>query len=462
MIPGLKPYPEYKDSRVPWLERIPADWRALRGKNVFRAVDVRSESGDEELLTVSSKDGVVPRSQKVVTMFKAESYVGHKLCWPGDLVINSLWAWAQGLGFSRHHGLVSSAYGVYRTRPEFAGYTSYFHHALRSAAYMWELRTRSRGVWLSRLELSDSSFVDMAILVPPLPEQSAIVRLLDHVDRRIRRYIRAKQKLIALLHEQRQAIVHRAVTRGLDPDVRLKPSGVEWLGDVPEHWLVSRVKNEFECLDRRRVPLNSTQRGAMTVRSYDYYGASGVIDKVDDYIFDKELLLIAEDGANLVLRNLPLAIVARGKFWVNNHAHVLRPRRGNLGFLAGLMESLSYLPWISGAAQPKLTQDRLFGIAIAVPPPEEQDGIMLRTTEETAPIDSAIAQNARGISLLREYRTRLIADVVTGKLDVREAAARLPVEVEEPEPLDDTDTSPEDISEETEAPDPDALEEADA
>ena len=106
----------------------------------------------------------------------------------------------------------------------------------------------------------------------------------------------------------------------------------------------------------------------MTSRRYDYYGASGIIDKVDDYLFDDELLLIAEDGANLVMRNLPLAIIARGRFWVNNHAHILKPRRGNIEFLAWVMEGLNYLPWISGAAQPKLTQDRLMGIAIAVPP----------------------------------------------------------------------------------------------
>jgi type I restriction enzyme, S subunit len=104
MTDGLKPYPEYKDSGVPWLDKLPATWRMSRGKGIFGIIDVRSTTGDEELLTVSSVDGVVPRSQKTVTMFMAESYVGHKLCWPGDLVINSLWAWMQGLGFSRHHG----------------------------------------------------------------------------------------------------------------------------------------------------------------------------------------------------------------------------------------------------------------------------------------------------------------------------------------------------------------------
>ena len=159
----------------------------------------------------------------------------------------------------------------------------------------------------------------------------------------------------------------------------------------------------------------------MTGRQYDYYGASGVIDKVDDYLFDDELLLLAEDGANLVLRNLPLAIIARGKFWVNNHAHILKPKRGHLEFLSGVMEGLNYLPWISGAAQPKLTKDRLMSIAIAVPTLEEQQSFVTSVTDATYHLRRAIFLERRQIELLREYRTRLISDAVTGKIDVREA-----------------------------------------
>ena len=114
----LRPYPSYKPSGVPWLGDMPEHWDLKRGKMLFRCIDVRSNDGSEELLTVSSDRGVVPRSTATVTMFKAESYVGYKLCWPDDLVINSLWAWGRGLGVSRHHGIVSSAYGVYRLRPE--------------------------------------------------------------------------------------------------------------------------------------------------------------------------------------------------------------------------------------------------------------------------------------------------------------------------------------------------------
>ena len=184
----------------------------------------------------------------------------------------------------------------------------------------------------------------------------------------------------------------------------------------------------------------------MKGRTYDYYGASGIIDKVDDYIFDDQLLLIAEDGANLVLRNLPLVIIACGKFWVNNHAHVLKPRRGNIHFLAWALECINFQPWISGAAQPKLTQDRLLSISIALPALSEQDAIVDFVATETEPLKAAIARTEREIALLREYRTRLVSDVVTGKVDVREAARNLP---DDEEPLPEADEAEEDLLDES-------------
>ena len=202
----------------------------------------------------------------------------------------------------------------------------YYAHGVREMARSQWILALSKGIRERSTDFRYSVFGSQLVPLPPPSEQTAIVRFLDHVDRRIRRYIRAKEKLIALLEEQKQAIIHQAVTGRIDvrtgqPYPAYKPSGVEWLDDLPERWDVSRVKAEFECLNHRRLPLSSTERGTMTLRGYDYYGASGIIDKVDDYLFDDELLLIAEDGANLVLRNLPLAIIARGKFWVNNHAH---------------------------------------------------------------------------------------------------------------------------------------------
>ena len=453
MIADLKTYPAMKDSGVEWLGEVPAHWEVLPNRAFFDEVKERDHP-EEPMLSLTITKGVIPQRELLADSSKKDNSnqdkSAYKLVRPGDIAYNKMRAWQGAVGVSDYHGIVSPAYVV--ERPREGTSSRYLHYLLRTPAFAKEAERWSYGITSDMWSLRPEHFKMIYGCLPPLSEQTAIVRFLDHADQRIRRYIRAKQKLVTLLEEQKQAIIHRAVTRGLDPNVCLKPSGVEWLGDVPEHWEVSRVKAEFHCLDRRRLPLIGTERGAMILRRYDYYGASGVIDKVDDYLFDDELLLIAEDGANLVLRNLPLAIIARGRFWVNNHAHILKPKRGNLEFLAGVMERLSYLPWISGAAQPKLTQDRLMIIAITVPPHEEQDRIITRAAAETIQLRIVIDRARREIALLREYRTRLIADVVTGKLDVREAADRLPDEADKPVPIEEDEEWSEPVDDDIELP----------
>ena len=436
MAERINPYPAYKPSGMPWLGDVPSHWEMRRLRNIIAATGERNRP-DLPLLSVVRERGVILRD--ITNMEENHNFVpddlsNYKVVHSGQFAINKMKAWQGSYGISQHDGIVSPAYFVF----DLNGVSGdYFHAAIRSKAYVPFFAQASDGVRIGQWDLSQARMREIPFPLPPLPEQAAIVRYLDYVDRRIRRYVSAKRKLIALLEEEKQAIVNRAVTRGLDPNVRLKPSGVEWLGDVPEHWEVSRVKTEFLCLNHRRIPLSAVERGAMSMRRYDYYGASGVIDKVEDYLFDDELLLIAEDGANLNLRNLPLAIIARGNFWVNNHAHILKPRRGNLEYLAAVMEGLNYTPWISGAAQPKLTQDRIMNISIAVPPRFEQDEIIARAKAQTSGLTVAIARARRQIELLQEYRTKLIADVVTGKLDVREAAAQLPDEPDDEEPIDE-------------------------
>ena len=418
------PDAEYKESGLPWLDAIPNHWQTTRNGNLFQQRN-DTRHPDLPVLEVSLRTGVRVRefgpSKRKQVMGDAGKY---KRAAAGDIAYNMMRMWQGAVGVAPVDGLVSPAYVVARPFP--GTQPHYYASLFKNGLYMCEIDAASRGIVKDRNRLYWDQFKQMRSLAPPPDEQAAIVRFLDHANRKIDGFVRAKRKLIGLLNEQKQAIIHRAVTRGLNPDVQLKPSGIPRLGDIPKHWELSRVKNEFKCLNPRRIPLSSTQRGAMTERLYDYYGASGVIDKVEDFIFDDELLLIAEDGANLVLRNLPLAIIARGKFWVNNHAHILKPKRGNLEYLAGFMETLNYQPWISGAAQPKLTKDRIMGIALAVAPVTEQAAIVEYFTDKTAPLRSAIARTEREIALTQEFRTRLTADVVTGKLDVRETAAKLP------------------------------------
>lgn len=261
-------------------------------------------------------------------------------------------------------------------------------------------------------------FFEVPLFCPPIHVQQGILRTLNSCQERIREFIAKKKQEIGLLKEHRAASITQLVTRGLNPTGPTKPSNIFWLPRVPTNWRTRRIKHEFLCLDHKRVPLSASEREKLK-GDYDYYGASGVIDRVDRYLFDDELLLLAEDGANLTLRNLPLALVARGKFWVNNHAHVLKPRTGNITYLAALLESIDYSPWVTGAAQPKLTQDRLLAVELPVPLRKEQDQIAASIREIDTQTTSLQTSAEHQITKMEEYRTALISAAVTGKIDVR-------------------------------------------
>jgi len=196
-----------------------------------------------------------------------------------------------------------------------------------------------------------------------------------------------------------------------------KDSGIEWIGEILEHWEVKKLKYEFDFLNHKRVPLSSEERGKMKNKVFDYYGASGVIDKVEDYIFDEPLILIGEDGANLLSRSTRLAFIAEGKYWVNNHAHIVKPKFGSLEYMVELLELIDYSIYVTGSAQPKLTLENLTNILIPCPPQEEQTSIAQYLDKKTALIGQTIAKKEKLIALLEEERKALINEAVTKGID---------------------------------------------
>jgi type I restriction enzyme S subunit len=262
---------------------------------------------------------------------------------------------------------------------------------------------------------------DFTVGFPPFSEQRAIAAFLDRETAKIDALIGKQERLIELLEEKRAALISHAVTKGLDPDVPMKNSGIPWLGEIPEHWSIGSVKWLFTFLDSRRIPLSAEERAGMQ-GPYPYYGASGIIDYVDDYLFDEALILVAEDGANLLSRSSPLAFIARGKYWVNNHAHVVRPHDGLVTYWVYPLQVVDYDPWITGSAQPKLNQENLGSIYLPVPPVKERRVIASYLDRETAKIDGLIDKAHTMIERLQEYRTALVSAAVTGKIDVRERA----------------------------------------
>lgn len=448
-------YPAYKAARVHWLGEIPAHWSEKRGKYFFREIDERSQTGEEELLSVSHTTGVTPRNQKNVTMFKAESYVGHKVARPNDVVINTMWAWMSALGVSKNVGIVSPAYGVYRPLNSEDFLPDYVDYLLRTPMLRWEYICRSTGIRASRLRLYPDEFLDIAFPCPPREEQGRMVAFLRAKEAQVRRLIRNKRRLIGLLNEQKQAIINRAVTRGLNPDAPMKPTGIDWMPEVPAHWQVIPLRHLTTCLDGRRVPLEASARENM-LGDIPYWGANQIIDHLNDFLFDEDLILLGEDGAPFFDRNKPVAFFSQGKVWPNNHIHVLRPKPGNRPeFIVHALNCVDYTNYVGGATRDKLTQSYMKAIPIPVPPKIEQDAILNQLMRECTPLEKTAERAAREIGFIQEYRERLIADVVTGKLDVCHIEIAAPAD----EPITDEDDA---LEEELEGDDTEVMEGSDA
>ena len=257
--------------------------------------------------------------------------------------------------------------------------------------------------------------------LPPLPEQQRITAYLDASCVAIDAAVTAKRRQLETLDALRKSTIKRAVMMGLDPSVQTQRTDVEWIPEMPQHWRLMRVKDVMEFFNTVRVPLSAADRGVMAEKTYDYYGASGVIDKVEAYHFDGTYILIAEDGANLLTRSKPLAFLATGKFWVNNHAHILKPRwGGDDTFFVSLLESHDFSLFVTGAAQPKLTMENLGRFKLAVPRLAEQKEIAEFIREKEAEFRPLFAQIEQQIDTLVNYRKSLIHECVTGQRRITE------------------------------------------
>jgi type I restriction enzyme S subunit len=432
----LVPYPKYKDAGVSWVGSIPAHWPEKRAKYYFKEIDERSRTGDEEMLSVSHITGVTPRSQKNVTMFKAESNVGQKRCQPGDLIINTMWAWMSALGVSNHAGIVSPAYGVYRPRSN-QDYDDYYLDSLvRIEGYRSEYICRSTGIRSSRLRLYPDKFLSMPVVCPPQEEQQAIARFLKAQDCLFRKFIRNKRRLIELLKEQKQNIINQAVTRGCDPNVKFKPSGVEWIGDIPEHWSTRKIKHlaRFFSGGTPSKSVESFWRGTIPWVSPKDMKTDRIFD-AEDHITDEAvansatsivnigtLLLVVRSG--ILRRTIPIALVERPVSFNQDIKAVLPDTTFILPeYLQAIIvgcENRLLEKWSKvGATVESIEHEFFANTYLPLPPIDEQLEILEHIQEKSTEIDQVITRAQHEIELMHEYRTRLISDVVTGQVDVR-------------------------------------------
>jgi type I restriction enzyme S subunit len=409
-----KRYPEYRPSGAVWLPQVPGHWGAKRLKYLatpsrHRLFEKPNDTTYIGLEQIESRTGKLLLDNPVETV---ESNMG--VFDRGDVLFGKLRPYLAKVASPTFAGVCTTEVTVYRPRPEVHG--DYLKYQLLTSEFIDFINTMAYGTKMPRV--SEEQLGEARLALPPLPEQRAIAAFLDRETARIDALIGHKERLIALLEEKRQAVISHAVTRGLDPGVRLKDSGIPWLGMVPQHWTIKKLKYSVRFLNYRRIPLSAEERGGLE-KIHPYYGASGIIDHVDRYIFDEPLILIGEDGANLLSRSTPLAFIATGKYWVNNHAHILKPASGQLLYWTERLNSISYVPFVSGSAQPKLTIESLGSIEFAAPEADEQAKIAAFISDQDAKMAPIIARVRDGIARLQEYRTALISAAVTGQIDVR-------------------------------------------
>ncbi len=443
----LRRYPEYQESGVPWLGVVPRHWEIGPGLSAFREKHVKNTELRERRVLSLSYGRIVVKPDDKLHGLVPESFETYQIVDPGDIIIRSTdlqndWN-SLRVGLVQDRGIITAAYlclqAKGRTSPEFT-------HLLLHA---YDLKKVFYGLGSGlRQNLGWSDFKRMPTLIPEPREQASIVRFLQAMDHRINRLIRTKQRLIELLDEQKQAIIHRAVTRGLDLNVPLKPSGISCVGDIPRHWTVRRIRTLVHAIEQGISPqaeAGLAENGAWGVLKAGCVN-HGVFRELqhkrlsDGFVVDPGLAVRVGDvlisracGSPKLVGSVARVPLLRYKLILSDKTFrpvFKEPRL--VDFAVAAMNS-GYFRFqveqaISGAEglANNLPLSSLKDFKLAVPPPSEAEHTAATLRSQLTNVEAAITRAQREIELIREYRTRLVADVVTGQLDVRQAAIGLP------------------------------------
>jgi type I restriction enzyme S subunit len=465
MITDLKPYAEYKESGLPWLGQVPGHWELAPNRSLMRIrKKLVGERHSSFTLLSLTKFGVIVRDiSEMRGKFSSDPGTSQEVR-KGDLVmcLFDVPETPRTVGLTRHAGMITGAYTVMECRrPESAKFLELFYIAMDDRKLLSPLYSGLRNT------IPKERLLGTKTPLPPPAEQAAIVRFLDWANGRLERAIRAKRKVIALLNEQKQAIIHRAVTRGLDPSVPLKDSGVPWLGEIPKHWEIWPLKRigwfksgaGFPVADQGRKDLEVP---FLKVSDMNLPGNETWIEtsnntvthddavKLGAFIFPEYSIIFPKVGGAMLTNKRRLL---RRPSCIDNNVMGCVVRRGHHEFIFLLLQQLDLGRLSKPGPVPAIGEGEVREIKVIFPPIEEQRAIVPAVMRECLPLETTISRLEREITLLRQYRTRLVADVVTGKLDVRAAAASLPDEAppndlaSSPDPDDDAlDTDPDDLT----------------
>lgn len=426
---------ELENTKIAWLGNFPSHWKMLRIKNLFQEIDSRSETGTEELLSVSHYTGITRKRESLDNeddhISNAASLVGYKLVEKDDLVINIMLAWNGSLGISPYNGMTSPAYCVYRiigdNNPE------YFGFLFTTKMFKAEFRRNSTGIIDSRLRLYSDKFFSIFAVVPPKDEQDQIVQYIKAQEEKINLFIQKKIQFINLLKEQRQTIINDAVTKGIDENVKLKSSGRNLFENIPTHWEIRRLGTIGRFTkggNISRSELIDDPNGISAILYGDIYTkydivADNIINKISEETslnsikLEKGDLLFTGSGETKEDIGKCVVFLADEMVYAGGDVVIFKQDVFDSYFISYSQNSsfAKYQKAISskGDIIVHTYGSKLSDIIMPYPPIEEQKRIVTYIKQETDTIDKAIAKTELEIELIKEYKEALISEAVMGK-----------------------------------------------
>jgi type I restriction enzyme S subunit len=433
----MKPYPAYKKSGYSWLGIVPEHWAFNRAKFIFKKMERPVREADE-IITAFRDGQVTLRANRRVEGFTiALKEIGYQGIRKGDLVIHEMDGFAGAIGVSDSDGKSTPVYTVCTPRKEAS--TKYYAYLLRMMAYNGFIQSLAKGIRERSSSFSFNIFQELELPYFPLPEQQAIASFLDRKTAQIDRLIAKKQRQIELLQEQRTALINQAVTKGLNPDVPMKDSGIEWLGEIPSHWVMTTVRYFFDVKLGKMLDSSKQEEYELVkpyLRAANIHWNKILLDEVgvnkmgftenqlERYLLQPGDLLVTEGGVTL----------GRSAIWsgeleecyFQNSLNRARPLKNIttkwLYYWMYFLTKNGYIDILSDKATfGHLTNEKLKALPIPIPPALEHAEIIAKVESFEPKVELQSAFINQQIGLLQEYRTALISEAVTGKIDVRTA-----------------------------------------
>lgn len=426
-----------KNSGVAWIGDIPENWKVLRNKNLIYEINEKcTDTTDLPLLSVSEYYGVAPRADKIhdgQIVSRAETFEGYKICHQDDVVMNIMLAWKRAQAVSSFNGIVSPAYCVYRKKNNSKLDMTFFNYLIRSDLYISVFKRFSTGIIDSRLRLYPEKFLALHSHVPPTYEQHKIAKHLNKACNNIENLINNQEQQIEKLKQYKQSLITEVVTKGLNPDVPMKDSGVDWIGEIPKEWKLSKVSMFYDVtLGKMLQPEKQEETDTLE----NYLCAANLGNNTLKLNVLKQMWFSQKDKAQYNVKKGDLIVVEGGdvascdivrsdvsNLYFQNALHRVRAKKGfSLDFLRYnliMAKSQGYISLICNKATiAHFTKDKLMTLPMLYIPLPEQQQIADYLDDKCAKIDRLIAIKQEKINKLNDYKKSLIYEYVTGKREV--------------------------------------------